>query len=318
MAKHEMEERFERFALTLPGAESIDALNLDSAGGPRADYLWRERSVVVEVKILRGDPQEKSDGMFEQLGKRDDFPIFYGPAPADKVLANLPDGDDLLRKLHEKVSRAIEKNFRDAKYQIDNTKKLLGLPDALGILVLLNPDVEAHDPINVGKFVSEMMIKHTPPVAIDVVWLISEAHFLGQGMPCILITSERMERLPWADSWLSGLNERWAEFNNSRLFTSDAQQLAHMPFQRKSERPSGPLTNQQRWEASYLANPYLADLNDDQLRAFGHKAATDLLPYFTKGGPRLPFADLDPIAQRWAHFLVEAARRGLDIRGMGM
>lgn len=318
MAEHELEERFERFALNLPGAESIDALGLDSSGGPRADYLWRERSVVVEVKILRGDPQEKIDGMFEQLGKRDDFPIFYGQAPAQRVLANLPDGDELLRKLYEKVSRAIEKNFRDAKYQIDNTKKLLGLEDALGILVLLNPDVEAHDPVNVGKFVSEMLVKHAPPVAIDVIWLISEAHFVGEAQPCILITSKRMERLPWADSWLPGLNDQWAEFNNSRLFTSDAQQLAQMPFQRKSERPRGPLTNQQRWEANYLANPYLADLDDDQLRAFGHKAATDLLPYFTKDGPRLPFADLDPIAQRWAHFTVEAARRGLDIRGMGM
>ena len=318
MAKHELEERFERFALTLPGAESIDALDLDTSQGPRADYLWRERSVVAEVKTLRGDPQEKIDGMFDQLSKRDDFPIFYGPAPAQKVLGNLPDGDALLRKLHEKVSRAIEKNFRDAKYQIDNTKKLLGLQDALGILVLLNPDVEAHDPINVGKFVSEMLVKHAPPVAIDVVWLISEAHFLGQGMPCILITSERMERLPWADSWLSGLNEQWAEFNNSRLFTSDAQQLAEMPFQRKSERPTGPLTNEQRWEASNLANPYLADLDDDQLRAFGHKAATELLSCFPKGAPSKLMSEIDPVAQRWTHFLVEARRRGLDVRGMGM
>lgn len=318
MAKHELEERFERFALTLPGAESIDALSLDNSGGPRADYLWRERSVVVEVKILRGDPQEKIDGMFEQLSERDDYPIFYGHAPAQKVLANLPDGDTLLRKLHEKVSRAIEKNFRDAKYQIDNTKKLLGLEDALGVLVLLNPDVEAHDPINVGKFVSEMMINHTPPVAIDVVWLISEAHFAGQGMPCILITSQRMRRLAWADSWLPGLNEQWAHFNKSALFTVEQNELVEMEFRRRSERHIGPRTNSQRWETNYRANPYLSGLDDEQLKAFGHKAMKDLLPYFTKDGPRARMGNIDPLAQRWTDFLVEAARRALDIRGMGM
>lgn len=65
MALHEMEERFHRFAMcqrrlktdprvsitpaltaiTLPSAESIDELSLNTVQGKRADYLWRRRSV---------------------------------------------------------------------------------------------------------------------------------------------------------------------------------------------------------------------------------------------------------------------------------
>lgn len=319
MALHEMEERFQRFAMTLPGAESIDELSLSTLQGKRADYLWRGRSVVAEVKVLRGDPQIKIDGMFAELSKRIDFPVIVGEVAAHKVLAHLSDGKDLLGALHEKVSRSVEANFRDAKRQIANTKTLLGLDDALGILVLLNPDIEALHPGNVGKFVSQLMLNRQSDVwSIDVVWLITEAHFTGNALPCVLIEGSRMDRFTWADAWVPNLNERWAAFNNSPLFISDAALLAEVSFQRKSERTTGLLTNEQHWRANYRANPYLASLDDGAVRAFGHQAFVDLIPYFTVGGPRKSMAEIEPLMERWTDFLEEASDRGLDLRGFGL
>jgi len=319
MALHEMEERFHNFAMTLPSAESIDELSLDTEHGKRADYLWRGRSVVVEVKVLRGDPQVKIDGVFADLSKRNDFPVIFGQVEVHKVLAHLPDGEEILRSLHQKASRSVEADFRAAKHQIANTKTLLGLKDALGILVLLNPDIEALDPSNVGRFVSRLMLNRQSDVwSVDIVWLITEAHFTGNAQPCILIEGNRTDRFTWADTWVPKLNDLWAAFNNSPLVRSDATLLTETSFKRKSERPTGPLTHEQRWRANYRARPYLANLDDDAVRAFGRQAFVDLMPYFKTGGPRKSIAEMEPLMEQWTHFLEEAAYRALDMRDFGL
>lgn len=319
MAISDMEARFHAFAMTIEGAESIDDLLLDTSQGQRADYLWRSRSIVSELKVLRGDPQHKVDSTFEELRKRDDYPVIFGQVAADKVLSHLPDGEDQLRRLHQKVMRSVEAAFRDAKGQIANTKRLLGLDDALGILVLLNPDIESLDPINVGKEISRLMLnRQGDSWAVDVVWLLSEAHVMGGAQPCIIIESDKVDRFSWADTFLPTLNTLWGAFNNSPVLTADVKQLTDLPMKRKSEQRTGPLTNEQRWRANYSANPYLSHLDDDAVRVFGQKAVADLLPYFLVGGPRKPMAELEPLMERWTHFLEEASSRGLDARGMGL
>lgn len=215
--------------------------------------------------------------------------------------------------------RSVEAAFRDAKGQIANTKRLLGLDDALGILVLLNPDVEALDPINVGKEISRLMQHRQGDTwAVDTVWLLSEAHLVGDAHPCIIIESDKVHRFSWASAYLPSLNTQWGAFNNSPILTSDAKLLTDLPIRRRSEQCIRPLTNEQRWRAGYRANPYLRDLDENALRAFGEKAVGDLMPYFLVGGPRKPMVELEPLFVRWTHFLEEASDRGLDARGMGL
>lgn len=315
----DMEARFNRFALTVEGAEAIDDLALDTREGQRADYLWRSRSVIVELKVLRGDPQLKVDSTFDELSKRKDCPVIFGQVAVDKVLRHLSDGDEQLRRIRQKVMRSVEAAFRDAKGQIANTKRLLGLDDALGILVLLNPDIEALDPINVGQEISRLMQHRQGDVwAVDAVWLLSEAHVVDGAQPCIMIESDKVDRFPWTDAFLRSLNTQWGAFNNSPVLTSDTKLLTELPMRRKSDQRTGPLTNEQRWRVNYRANPYLRQLDDDALRAFGEKAIGDLMPYFLVGGPRKPMAELEPLFVRWTHFLEEASDRGFDARGMAL
>ncbi len=318
MVTSDMETRFHAFALTVEGAEAIDDLQLDTRGGQRADYLWRSRSVIVELKVLQGDPQHKINSTFEMLSKREEFPVVLGQAAAHKVLAHLSDGDEQLRRLRQRIMRSVEAAFRDAKGQIANTKRLLELDDALGILVLLNPDVESLDPIDVGKEVSRLMQqRQRDDWAVDAVWLLSEAHLVGGAQPCIIIESDKVDRFSWAEEFLSSLNGQWGIFNKSPVLTSDAKLLTDVPMMRKSEQHTGPLTREERWRSSYRADPYLSKLDDDALRAFGEKAIADLTPYFLVGGPRKPMAELEPLIVRWTHFLEEASDRGFNARGMG-
>ncbi|QNH22929.1 hypothetical protein HEP73_03878 [Xanthomonas sp. GW] len=316
---HEMESRFATFAMTIEGAESIDKLLQSTDQGQRADYLWRGRSVITELKVLRADPQSKVDSTFDELSRRNDFPVIFGAVEVHKVLAHLPDGDEQMRRLNQKVMRSVEGAFRDAKRQIANTKRILELGDALGILALLNPDIEALDPISVGKEVSRLIQTRQKDMwAVDVVWLLSEAHFIGGAMPCIIIEGDRVDRFHWGGDFLTSLNERWAHFNNSPMFSGKSTLLADLPLTRKSEHHIGPMTKEERWRANYRANPYLAQLDDNAVRAFGHQSFVDLSPYFTKGGPRRQLVEIEPLMERWAHFLEEASTRGLDMRGMGL
>lgn len=76
------------------------------------------------------------------------------------------------------------------------------------------------------------------------------------------------------------------------------------------------MTNE-RWRANYRANPYLIQLDDDAVRSFGEKAIGNLMPYFLVGAKR-SVTELEPLFERWTHFLEEASDRGLDAREMGI
>lgn len=319
MSKHEMEERFHRFAMQMRGAESIDELVPDTAQGQRGDYLWRGRSVIVELKVLTGDPTLKIDRAFETLSQRDDFPLFVGPSPVDKIFRHLPDGKDQMRRLRQQVLRSTESAFRDAKRQVTNTKQIFGLDDALGILVVLNPSIEALSPVDVGKELSRLLERRqTDEWAIDVVWLLSEAHRFGDAHPCILIEGSRIDRFDWSEPFLGGLNEAWARFNRSRFLTTDAHLLADLPVEGASAMQDGPLPRSEVWRKCYQSRPYLTSLDDEAVKRFGEEAFAALMPYFLKSGPRKPFDELEPLTVRWSDFLEEARRRGLDMKGFGL
>src|SRR5690606_4321859 len=132
-AVHEMEARFHRFACSLPGAECVEDVLSDRDPGQRADYLWRGRSVIVELKLLEADPQKKVDVIVEGLRSRPDFPLIFGQVPSWGVLGELSVGEEQSRELRQQVYRAIEGAFRSAIHPVRITKRLVGLDEALGI-----------------------------------------------------------------------------------------------------------------------------------------------------------------------------------------
>ena len=319
MKPHPMEARFHQFAMQVAGAECIDeVVAVGSDPGRRADYLWRDRSVIVELKTLTADPQPKINQEIDRLSKRSNFPLIVGEAPLANVLRHIPDGDEVMRRLHQKVMRSIEGAFRGAKRQVANTKSIFGLHDAMGLLVVLNPDIETLSPADAGNELSRLLMQRQQDLmAVDAVWLLSEAHTTSGAHPCIFITGDRIGRFDWADEFLDGLNADWARFNKSRLLKS-AGPLEDLLIDDKRPQVGEPGARHETWRARYRANPYLHELKDADVLVFGQQQFAALLPYVVKGGPRVPMADLEPILVRWTHFLEEAGQRGLDIRGFEM
>lgn len=236
---NDLEQRFEDFAMSMEGGESIDAV-LGSAGeGRRADFMWRDRTVIVELKTLTEDPQPKVDQMFEDIRKDGDgFPLIFGTVPTNLVFDSLPDGERQKSRLHQKMLRSVEGAFRKAKRQIENTKGLFDIDDALRVMVILNDQVHTLDPINIGHEVCRLLnLGESEEPAIDVVWIISEAHQVGQAYPCIVIETEKMRRFEWADEFVSSLNSKWADHNGVSLSQVDTEEFASMRFQDAAKKP---------------------------------------------------------------------------------
>src|SRR5207247_7205363 len=131
----DLESRFQAFLEACPGSESLDTLLADRKfdGHRRADYLLKDRKIIVELKSIESDPSAKAEFELSRHRNRDDFPVFYGEVELRKVLAHLPDGDQIHERIYTRTTRSIEDAARSAEEQLRSTKELLGLDGAVGL-----------------------------------------------------------------------------------------------------------------------------------------------------------------------------------------
>lgn len=327
----ELESRFLRFMASLPGTESLDALLRDPMydGQRRADYLLFERRVILELKSLETDTTPKVDAEIDQHRRRDDFPLFFGEVELQKVLKHLPDGKKINERIYHKTTRSIEDAVRSAEDQIDNTAKLLGLPEAAGILVVLNQDLTIFTPEVLAHKVATLMRRKSkdgaPRSPLAYSWLILESHFVancpsGQAFPVISVEGPRFKQMPWLSGLIGYLQVAWAQFNGSPLLEHHSQALDTLDAKPRSTKPS-PLSGdrvskQVLWEIRYKEAPHLRNLSDSQVLEHGRKTFATLAPHFLVGGPEVPSEQMELMLIAWSDFLCEARYRGLDLRKM--
>ena len=133
--------RFEAFVQTLDGFENIDGLLKGTAlpGKKRADYLFQNRSIIVEQKSLEIDPADKPQKFIEQLVQEGKL-LFWGTLSTEAIFRRMPNGDDLRRQMTLKIGKVIDDNVRHADKQVRDTREIFDIGGAAGILVLLNED----------------------------------------------------------------------------------------------------------------------------------------------------------------------------------
>ena len=323
-----LEDRVIQFLSSWPGAERIDDIVSSGAfpGKKRADFLLSDRSIIVELKTLKTDTSPKIDRELDRHRDRDDFPLIYGSVELQKVLQHLPDQEDINRRIYRNITRSIEDAIRGAEIQVQDTKEILSLPNAIGLAVLLNEDIEILSPDIAGRKVSELLCRTRSDGSIgspiSFVWCLFESHVTeceghSSAFPCILIEGQNADSLAGFDSLFSDLLDGWAQFNNASLVHSTAERLNDLSYRNsRPEEPKDPskLTRQEYWERRYSADPYLRGLNDDDVLTHGAKVFSKLTPHFLKGGTRLPIHQLEPLLAAWSDFLQESRHRGLDLK----
>jgi len=325
-----LEARFTRFIETLPNAEIVDRLQLpsDQSRRRKADFLLSNREVIVELKTLTDDTSHKVDSMADKHRDREDFPLFYGKADVHKVLSHLPDGEDIYRRMVWSLTRSVEDCVRSAEEQITHTRSVLKLPNAAGLLVILNESVRILDPGLVGHRVAQLMRRertgNSDSEKVDFAWLLFESHSLGtvNGIPAMtsmLIRGERANYMPWFMSFHQDLVARWASANNGVIVDGGSPDPAMLRFQSTEDLTTPPPTQLARhevWRRQYRERPYLRAISDEGVLTRGADILKRLAPHFLKDGPGyIPERD-NPLMEEFTHFLEEAGFRALDLRAM--
>jgi hypothetical protein len=224
----DLKTRFERFMAGLEGAENIDDLMKHSRlpGRLRADYLAFDRDVIIEQKSLEVD----LDGKIQTFVA--DFFRTQGIAHPDKIsfrtfvetISQYPDTGALRKRILQIVTQRIDDILAKADKQTRDTRETFVIPNAVGIVVILNDDVQIIEPDFVTVKAFDMLRKLEPSGELryphnQVVISISEAHRIpsedAEQIPTETIFSDRGNRLLMANQCSVILQQRWAQFNGA-------------------------------------------------------------------------------------------------------
>ena len=261
-----------------------------------------------------------------RLRNREDWPLFYGEADVKRVLANLQNGDVIYRGMVNAIGRSVEDAVRSAEEQVTHTRRVLSLPDAAGMLVILNDSIDVLDPYVVGHRVAQVMRRprtgSSSADKLDYVWLLFESHIMGvvQGhvvVPNILINGESKGRFPWFPAFHHDLLRRWSEATGGIVVEADAPDPSKIRFVPMKDAVT-PLPTQlprhEVWRRQYHARPHLRTLSDDELMMRGSDIIRRVMPHLQKGGSGCVVDEVASLMEEFTHFLEELNFRGLDMR----
>jgi hypothetical protein len=319
-----LESRLIRFLGSRKGSETIDSLSMtrEQERAEKADFFLSRRTVVCELKSLKTDTSGKIESLLEPLLNSPDAPAFYGSWPIEKILKHFPDGEQLRRKMFEKMTTAIEDLFENANRQIRTTKTSFGLHSAEGALVLANDFLSIHTPETLGHRVSQLMTKKTRDGAIryphvNAVWIISEMHFVevAHGVKALPAITVQRDGESQAFNLLQTLQKEWAEFNGIPILEMDAHLMATTEFKENSQpMESKPPARFEVMQKLYELNPYLRGLSDDELGVYYQRLMTFMGFAAMKGARPDEKESLVPLMERFGHFLEEVKHRGLALK----
>ncbi len=233
----------------LEGVENIDVL-MQQCNIParlRAYYLAFKRLVIIEQKSLDVDVDNKVqafiDDVVRERGNIGNDPILL--PSFIQILARLPDGFDLKKQLRQILTQRIDDILAKADKQTHDTRKTFLIPEAIGVVVVLNENAPLIEPDYFQDKAFDMLRKRLLTGELrypnnQVVLLISEAHRIPSTDNVVVIPtettfSEAGNQLPIATHCADILRQRWAEFNQAScvessdltrdVTTRDAQKL---------------------------------------------------------------------------------------------
>ena len=136
-----LDAKISRLVPRLPGYENIDVVLNTVNEGRRADYLFEDRSIIVEKKEIKAynfDKNKRILGFFVQLRIKYDFPT------SDTIdIENIDDQDrDTLFRIVQNDLDTVKDKIHEANKQVGNTASILGIKDFSGVVLLISDQIE--------------------------------------------------------------------------------------------------------------------------------------------------------------------------------
>lgn len=326
-----LNERFQSFLSKLPFTEAIDDLDLppEYDKSKHAVFLLENRKVIIEIKTLESDLEQKKITALKNLQEMDKYPLFYGVLEINEVFSHLPDDEQINQNLFHKISRSIEQSFREADKQIYTNKEILNCPDSIGLLVLLSKNISVLSPEIISCEVRQLLAKTDDDGSqhyknITSVWFIMDSFSFttrkgDKLLPSIVIDGPRTAQLLELTGILNILQSKWAEFNGVSYVAADIGKIVDSNLISLSEIEKEHqqfMPKQELWRKQYNNNRYMNSLSDSAVLIHGARLLFFMSPNFLKNGYRIPFDQMTQLMEAWTHFLEEAQIRGLDLKNM--
>lgn len=136
-------DRFTAFCRQFPGAEAIDLLTLTPeeeqrrlAGNlKRADFFFEGRSIICELKALETDTSDKLKDALSEKGVTPED-LAKGIHIVEQLL-----GKKIYHQTNKALTTPITNLFTKAVNQVKDSKTLFDLPNAHGLLIVVNDTV---------------------------------------------------------------------------------------------------------------------------------------------------------------------------------
>jgi hypothetical protein len=226
-----LRERFETFIETFDGFENVDMLlkGTDLPGKNRADYLLRDREIIVEQKTLEVDPAHRPTKFGAKLMEEGRI-LAYGTVPVRAF------SESIQREFVLDLTKNLAAIVAKADKQTKDTREIFSIPDAMGVLVILNEKAKVLEPRVVHYGLASVFQKRSVDGSLryprnDGVILISEAHAAntpnGVRIPIVPFTSPHGKANEQFTQFCDIFFEAWARFNGVPLIKLNNSPLQH-------------------------------------------------------------------------------------------
>lgn len=224
-----LEKRFIAFCNTYPGAEAIDGIVLtqqeealrQTSNLKRADFFFDNRDFICEIKTLQIETSGKLVAIMQQVGL-DPATLPDGTHIIEQLFQKLPQGSTLLRHALKLVMTPLINDFNKAVKQIRDTKTLFNVPNADGVLIILNDTVTIGGQPLVYKRLNQRLLKKDgggTPFHVDMnqVLYVGETHVLetasGDMAVSVTLNNPHSPSKHGAEAFVFRLIEAWAAHN---------------------------------------------------------------------------------------------------------
>lgn len=236
------ELNFKSFISKYEPIKDLDQITEDwPKGKPVADYLV-ENLLVIELKTLRSDPEQKIVDHTKKVmdSIEGNLPVFYGKINFRKAARMLPNSEEAINKLDSLYFRQIEKIISKADKQIRSTVEVLEMDVRThGVLIIINEDADYFQPETLVGYICRMLgkkdVNGQPRISnIHTVILMQDTYMVDSNsdyrvLPQHQINNSYLERTEIslkAEAALEDMNKNFAFFNGvSRVVENDPKEL---------------------------------------------------------------------------------------------
>lgn len=315
----DMEAVFKDFMLRCLNGRSLDDdKDRESALGKFPDFECLHGLILVEMKHLEADQEERINNVLDTKVHESEKPIFYGKRKIESDLRNLSNAKEIQRAIAMKLARTIENILKNANQQFEDYRKRNTRKNSISLCVILNSLLQEFDPEMIKWSIQTKM---NGPAArfphVDSIIYISEKHgtVLHDGKIAFWIVNYENSNVVneniWKQDIIRAFVEKWGLW---RYDSAYAAKLDSSCFGTVEDIPDR-MTRSEYWQLEYRRHPYLSDLPDNKLKTLFHRAVLQNALGVMKGSWTKPTVEEMKVhLQKFAHINEEINRRGVNLR----